>query len=526
MSQISYRANLSAAIFPLSLASAGRSVIVPGPDNVYDRRVDPEGEQKNAGIPQAIYLENVIPTANGYQSVGYTTHQDLPLTFVDRVDQIYAYYASGVQFLKFTLITKTPGNFYSSSVYGLDYWTPVIFVGAPMYASAKRITSAIVRGVCYVLIYGATSELYIATYDGIDLTLTNISATTNPVNFLQDAIEICGSYNYLVATKATGQVYWSSTTTPTDFLASLVTGAGSASPNGALNRIDNIESHPTGFYLYTPSGMLNAMYTGNSRYPWKFTVVKSTSQPFSFSFGDINSENTFVLETTGTVRTVVGAESNVIASEVSAYIRAIAASDQFNYTTNVLTKTAVAGTVMPKVQLFQDRYIVISCDVLVTTSVYSTILIYDIVLKRYGKLKIPHTDLVFYYSGTPEITANKIGIIDKITGKCSTVNFDVDDITSPHQAVLILGKFQYVRSRFLQMHSAEIEGTLTNASQVLLPSLDGKNFDTAVLPYIDHSDSTLLSCSYRADAKNHSLVIKGQFAVESVELLFTPTSDR
>jgi hypothetical protein len=78
MAQISYRANLSAAIFPMTLARAGRSVIIPGPDQNFDRRVDPQGEQKSAGIPQIIYAENVIPTADGYQSVGFRTAQALP----------------------------------------------------------------------------------------------------------------------------------------------------------------------------------------------------------------------------------------------------------------------------------------------------------------------------------------------------------------------------------------------------------------------------------------------------------------
>ena len=83
MAQISYRANLSSAIFPMTLARAGRSVIIPGPDQNFDRRVDPAGEQKDAGIPQVIYMENVLPTANGYQSVAFDLMEAGTLPYAD-----------------------------------------------------------------------------------------------------------------------------------------------------------------------------------------------------------------------------------------------------------------------------------------------------------------------------------------------------------------------------------------------------------------------------------------------------------
>lgn len=68
---ISYRGNLSSTVFPMTLADAGRSVIIPQADQNYDRRIDPAGEKSDAGIPQAMYLQDVLPTVHGYQSVGY-----------------------------------------------------------------------------------------------------------------------------------------------------------------------------------------------------------------------------------------------------------------------------------------------------------------------------------------------------------------------------------------------------------------------------------------------------------------------
>ncbi len=71
MAQIPYRANLSATVFPMTIAKAGRTVIDGRLDQHYDRRIDPEGSTRDVGIPQLLYCENVAPTPNGFQSVGF-----------------------------------------------------------------------------------------------------------------------------------------------------------------------------------------------------------------------------------------------------------------------------------------------------------------------------------------------------------------------------------------------------------------------------------------------------------------------
>lgn len=73
MPQIPYRSNLSSAIFPMTLAKSGRSVINPGMDQNFDKRVDPGASPGSVGIPQMIYCENVLPTPEGFQSLGFKT---------------------------------------------------------------------------------------------------------------------------------------------------------------------------------------------------------------------------------------------------------------------------------------------------------------------------------------------------------------------------------------------------------------------------------------------------------------------
>ena len=70
MAQIPYRANLSAVVFPMTIAKAGQSVINPGMDQNFDKRVDATAAYGSVGIPQIMYCENVLPTSEGFQSVG------------------------------------------------------------------------------------------------------------------------------------------------------------------------------------------------------------------------------------------------------------------------------------------------------------------------------------------------------------------------------------------------------------------------------------------------------------------------
>ena len=72
MGQITYRANLSAKAFPFISDNWGRTVITAGPDNTFNRQVSSaEDLDRDAGIPQIYYCHNVMPFAQGFQSVSY-----------------------------------------------------------------------------------------------------------------------------------------------------------------------------------------------------------------------------------------------------------------------------------------------------------------------------------------------------------------------------------------------------------------------------------------------------------------------
>lgn len=553
MGQIAYRANLSAATYPMTIADGGRTVIMPGPDNNYDRRVDPQGEQKDAGIPQALYLENVMPTARGYQSVGYLTPASTPMTvpggasyIVHMIEVKATITFVGPSLYPFSLV-KAPlfiwdNNSFTAGKFGDN---AVTFAGAAP-VGITRISTAVIKDTCYLYIYSSTgTALYTVTSTvGGNITLTNVTATVTPLNFLStNAIHsICASNNYLIAQNTT-TTFWSSTTTPLDFVSSLVSGAGQIDPNNSDDALLYIRESSNGFYLYAANICIHAQYTGNARYPWKFVPVKSSTGIYGdglwCSWGSVTSSFQYVIEKNKYLKAIQGIEAVPVALEVSDFLGKNPAQELFTYATNTFTaEMRVTGT--PSIYCFLERYVCVSVngtrEIGASTDKYTHVIVFDTVLNRYGRLKIDHAFLF-----TVNLPNETLAFVDKQTNTIKFLSFDVYSNTVPFaglswesdEGVLVLGKFQYARSRFLQLEEIEIEGPQNsdiipapNFSCAVLPSLNGRTFDSPVTPYQVSLTGGLAAYNCHCVGQNVSVALKGAFNVNTVQLKFTARGDR
>lgn len=533
MGQVAYRANLSSASYPMTISDGGRTVIIPGPDNNYDRRVDPTGQQLDAGIPQALYLENVMPTSNGYQSVGYKTLAALPgpgptaggVGPIQVRGHAYLYIENaGVpgSFNRFLVLFRGRNSnsnrdaIATSFSTGIFAWTYA--TGSIPYPLQEFLSTTYVKGTTYVY---SSFTVYEVTNPGADtLNFTDVSASFTGI-VLANVICIWSCANYLLAALSDGTVQWSSTTTPTDFSASLVSGAGSIIPNDLKGKIEFVKEAVNGFYIYTNSEVVYAEYTGNARYPFKFATVQN-SGGYEFSsqvFGDSRGSSQFALDSTGNIRSISRNNAQLIAPDVSNFLEKTTRADKFTYATNIFALDNFSSS--NQLTYILDKFVAVSYSV----GTEKFFIVLDMGLNRYGKLKVAgnlYTDLKdFYFFGNEQ---GDVGY---------QMSFDIYDLDCTFSSAFVLGKFQYARSRFLKLEEVEVEGPQNttivpspNFSCHLLPSLDGRNFDAAVSLTASYLSGGVAKFPCHRTAQNISVLLKGAFNVNTLQLRFTPAGDR
>lgn len=519
MALIPYRGNLSSAVFPMTLADAGRTVINPQADQNFDRRVDPAGEQKDAGIPQAIYLENVIPTVNGYQSVGYRARTVLPPRASGAGTCIFR---QGFFVDDAILIARDGTGSYqdviSNNISCSLAWQYQSTATAP--ASGNVHTIAKVRGVNY---WCDRVSLFTFTVNSAtkQTTFVDISGTVTGIT-VSNIRAICSSYNYLVALMDDESIAWSSTTTPTDFTVSLVTGAGSETPSNAQGA-NFLVSHPAGFIIYCSTGVVFAQYTGNSRYPWKFTPVTNAGGYTDFNqiAGTTTHQQHYGIDDSNKVQIISGSEAQLVAPEVTTFLERKNYRDVFDYITNTFSRSATL--INARIFYLLDRYIIVSTRYNADTQ-FSVAIVYDLLLQRYGIVKVAH-QYVFADSTTLVFVPGYAGDTPY------TWSLDIYDTNATFSGVLFLGKFQFIRDRHLQLEEIDIESaqdsayTARNFSLLLFSSLDGKNFQTPVTLSPTFTGNLITTKTHKT-ALNHSLMLKGAFDVNTLQLKFRIAGER
>lgn len=530
MAQQSYRANLSAASYPFLLSRSAGSVIIPGPDQNYDRRLDPTGETSSPGIPQAIYLENVLPTIEGYKSVGYLDLATLPWAGPTAFLEIKSSKSQLTELLALRVGAQTAVRWTGSS------WQTVGVVGgtsAPNFGpvASYAITAGVIR-----IFDGDNIWLYnlsgsslpytgvLQREDGITLT----TGTYTPAGVLTGLKAISSSYNYLLLLKDSGsqvQVVWSSLLTPTDFVPSLVTGSGGGAVADAQGRAVTIRATDKGFYIWNTANLLMGTYTGNARYPFRFKAVKNGSgiREASQIYGDIDESVFYYINTFHAPLAIVDDSAQRIGTELAEFLEHNSSIDTFNYTTDTFSVEPMPPRAKAGVPyLFAGRYLCVSVDrpeqLVGTQEYFRVVYIYDTLLRRYGRLVVNHTHLCTVYTDS---VSEHLGVLNTATGA-----FKLCDIASAFpsvvpQGVLLLGRFQGVRSRRLIMEELRVaKATSDNFTVRYYTTENSLDISAAVTPYYHAADSTVSSKKYlsRIEGTNVSVLFKGGFDISLVEL--------
>jgi hypothetical protein len=513
MGTITYRGNLKAASFPLMSELFGRSIIVKGPDqNAPIGKVETgTTDTTSQGEPQIYYCHNVLPADSGYKSVGYT--QAAAAAGTNFVKVITVRDASGASA---QLAVTADGNLFVME-YGTNVWVSPTSVPTPASIAGRRMTTGYVSGISYIFFAGYACFSYNFTLNAmLTETLTFDSPTVQA-----DMIGVSSNKGYLIA-YSTDSVYWSSLVDPTDFVASLATGAGGGQLEGARGIIVTVEFVYGGLICFTNANAVAAIASDNTRFPYNFVEIVNAGgllDPEFVSY-DANTGSLYAYTTAG-MQLIKTNGAAVVFPDVTDYL-AGSLIETFNEITNVLeTQDGGASPFTKRVAMIAGRYLVISYGINTLTDA----LVYDTGYKQWGRLKVPHVDC--FELDRPSIDTPKKSIcFCQSDGKLLIVDTDINSANS--NGVMLIGKFQYVRARLLQLQAVEFENVNQGAAFTMLdlPSLDGKNFSPAITGFLQLSAGKMRQYLFHNTALNHTLVLKGSWNAVGVVMKFNISGSR
>mgnify|MGYP001360951371 CR=1 FL=1 len=513
MSDVVYRGNLKASSFPFLTELGGRSIIVKGPDQTAPlgdfakSTTDTSGQ----GIPQIYYCHNVMPTDNGYTATSFT-------------QVVTPAYPAGTNFVETAILRDSAGNFATLAIdasgnlyvmqYGAIVWA--VPLGAPAAATiaGKRMTVAFVSGTTYI--YFANVACYVYTFATNTMAIQALAGLT--ANLITGVVAVRG---YMIA-YTTQSVFWSSTLTPVDFVPDLTTGAGGGQLEGARGTITTIEAVYGGMIVFTSGNAVAATSSDNVRFPFNFLEITGCgglANPLHVSL-DANSSSLYAYTTAG-MQSISLKQAIVVFPEVTDFLSGSSFED-FDESINQFSITNTSGIpIVRKLVVVGSRYLVISYGITNLTHA----IVYDLSYKQWGKLKIPHVDCFEWSRTSTEIPKKNIAFLDS-GGGVNTLNTDINNPTA--SGIMILGKYQYVRTRLMQLQRVAFENVNPENTFSLydLPSLDGKNFGTALVGYLAVNSGKFREYTFHNTALNHTLLAKGGFNAVSIVLTFNITGAR
>lgn len=524
MAQIPYRANLQSMTFPLLSELSGRTVINPQADNTYQRFMSADGQSPvDTGAPSIFYCHNVMPATYGWQSVTYYNKFLPPVgaTGLDfeRAELIYSgqVITSGsppVESListghkTYIAITGVGAN----QVYVVNTITNtwVLVNGAPSVPAGCVITVATINGVSYIYFSGVGCYYYNNTFNALGARfLAGLDTST--------ILGIISANGYLNAYTKTG-IAWSSTVNVEDFVPSDVSGAGGGQVQEARGEIVTAIATSLGYILFTKENAVSVIYSGNSEFPWNLKAIPSSG---GVSSADVVSQQQLAgyqqVYSTNGMQQVAHQRCNTIVPNITDFISGNTFED-FDSSTNTFVSTKFDWVMRKKLAVVADRYIVISYGMSPTDDMTHA-LILDVTQTRMGKLKIQHTscfELRSLNSVVTELPRDSLAFLQR-DGTVKVVDFSL--MQAAPDSVLLMGKFQYVRQKMLELNSLEIENIEVgdDFTAMALPSLNGKVFNPAVPGYLIEA-----GVNYRrfvwdgAIGANVSWLFKGTFNINSL----------
>lgn len=454
-------------------------------------------------LPSITYMQNVMPTQDGVQSVGFEA-------------AIAAFPGAGTGDDVFILRDVDESVFYFCPAQGRNYvatslagpWVSVNPLAA--VPNNATVTVAYVNGETYILY--ANSVLLL--WDSTGPAFTDKSATLSGF-VIAELRAICGSGNYMVALTYNNEFAWSSLTDPLDFVVSATTGAGRQVPVDIRGACLFLSSVAGGVIVHTLGNAVAAVYTQNSAAPWIFREIKNSGGCSSIQLITRESSNgQVVIYGTNGLQQLDLRDAINIHVAVSDFF-GFGVLETFNSATNLLSISR-GNNINVKLAFLAGRYI--CCSYGTVAGTYTQSLIYDATLKRWGKLVVDHADIFAaagYFNPKNGLYILKTdGVVQLIT---------LDYRVAADSAVLILGRYQINRTH--QICSQELELEVLDASDSATVHV-ASNYNGTTVGEVAQMTAYAASDNYRSyqkqlEGENLSYIIKGSFGLSTALITAT-----
>jgi hypothetical protein len=302
-------------------------------------------------------------------------------------------------------------------------------------------------------------------------------------------------------------VYWSSLSNYLDFKPSVTTGAGSGTPTGIQGRIVSVASIMNGIVVYSTANIINGRATGNSLYPYQFTesnISSGISHPDDISLGQQHNVNTS--EGVASITLVGGSGIN---AELTEFITS-KIFEYWDWSKSKIVTERLISSVDIRMKSIQDRYLVVSYK-RKSDRYYTYAIVYDITLKKFGKIAYPHLDIATFnfdtegslkpitdfkdvyntggsyhnYSSfppyqyasarngseTPNARNNRIIALLGAAGELCVISPSYNTIS--FNSLIVLGKFQASKSTTATMQELVLDGVTSSTKVMIAGSYSG-----------------------------------------------------
>lgn len=413
-----------------------------------------------------------------------------------------------------------------------------------------------IAGTALPLVNNAKYDMSIMQWDPVTKTLIPATSILANVPFRAGEIDGISASNGFLLIWSDLTVAWApfngSQFNYSSFVNGNFTGAGNQVPEDVQGKITALIPLPGGFVIFTVRNAVAASYYAQSiASPWVFREIPDTGGLESYEQASVegNLGNVIAYTTAGIQRINLNS-SQILYPAVSDFI-AGRKTERYDFATHSLIPGGTTVDLFVKVTAISGRYFVISYGYF--PGIYSYALVHDLALRRWGKLRIVHRDCFYYtqelepegltyamlldvrYSDLSltayeDTTGQGEGVSSAqhslafllATGEIVVAKWSDEPRDTPDQAVVVIGRIQFSRSRDTQFNRAELEGN-EGCTVFVAPSENGRTLLTPIQLSVVEQIQDYLCVGDLIDCKNFNLIVEGQFNLSTIVLEGAPS---